>query len=186
MPTATKNATQPEPPAAAVAADAHWAATRDRLRNRSRPIAPLVICDDTDIKKSLENARFVVRRLEAQLDAEPDTDLTKDLESARKDLQEAQKAFDEVAIRLQFQALRRPDFEDMKKRHPPTEEQAEDNYVVNLDTIAPELISASSLDGITPEDAKYYLEEWGEGEAAALFNTAWGVQSNTRMDMGKG
>ncbi|MER6249383.1 hypothetical protein [Streptomyces griseorubiginosus] len=186
MPTA-KNNTAPEPPAAAVAADAHWAATREKLRNRSRPVAPLTICDDLEAKKALENARFLVRSVSAQLESDPDsTDLSKELAAANKTLDAAQEAFDAVAIRLQFQALRRPDFEDMKRRHPPTEEQAEDNYVVNLDTIAPELIAASSLNGITEEDAKYYLEEWGEGEAASLFNTAWNVQSSTRMDMGKG
>jgi len=185
--TATKNNTAPEPPAAALAADAHWAATREKLRNRSRPIAQLTICDDLDVKKTLDNARFAVRSVSAQLEAEPDnTSLAKDLDAANRALEAAQKAFTQVAIQLQFQALRRPDFEDMKRRHPPTEEQAEDSYVVNLDTIAPELIAASSLDGITEEDAKFYLEEWGEGEAAALFNTAWSVQSNTRMDMGKG
>jgi hypothetical protein len=70
--------------------------------------------------------------------------------------------------------------------HPPTEEQAEDNMVVNVETIGPDLIAASSMDGITAQDAAEYLETWSEGEAAALFNTAWGVQGEARMDLGKG
>lgn len=179
--------TKPEPPAAAVAADAHWTATRDKLRNRHRPIAPLTICDDVDVKKALEQARFVVRRIESQLaDSPDDPDLTRDLATANTALEQAQAEFDAVAICLQFQALRRPDFEDLKKRHPPTEEQAEENFVVNVDTLGPELIAAASLDGITVDDAKYYLNEWSEGEASALFNAAWGIQSGVRMDLGKG
>jgi len=185
--TSTRQTSSPEPPPAAVAADAHWAATRERLRNRQRPIAPLTICDDVQIKKALEEAKWIVRRLTSQLETEPDnTDLEKDLETAQKDLDKAQAAFDEVAIVLRFQALRRPDFEDLKKEHPPTEEQAEDSLVVNVETLGPALIAASSLDGITADDAKYYLAEWSEGEASALFNTAWNVQSGTRMDVGKG
>lgn len=186
--TATKTpATKAEPPAAAVAADAHWTATRERLRSRQRPVAPLTICDDVTVKKTLEEAKFVVRRLTAELEASPDdASLTKDMAAAQKALEAAQAAFDEIAIVLRFQAMRRNDFEDLKKRHPPTESQAEDGYIANPDSIGPALIEACSLDGITAEDAAEYLTEWAEGEANALFNTAWSVQTNVRMDLGKG
>lgn len=187
--TTTKNASPatPEPPAAAVAADAHWTATRDKLRNRQRPTASLIICDDPDLKKALDEAKWTVRRITTSLDAEPqDADLKADLTTAQKSLEKAQAAFDQVAIVLRFQALRRPDWEDLKREHPPTEEQAEDNLVVNIDTLGPHLIAASSLDGVTVEDAQYYLDEWSEGEAAALFQTAWNIQSGARMDVGKG
>ena len=186
--TATKTAAvKAEPPAAAVAADAHWTATRERLRSRQRPIAPLTICDDVSVKKALEEAKFVVRRLTAEVEASPDdTTLSKDLTVAQKTLDDAQAAFDEIAIVLRFQAMRRADFEDLKKRHPPTEAQAEDGYIANPDTIGPPLIEACSLDGITAVDAVEYLSEWAEGEANALFNTAWAVQTNVRMDLGKG
>lgn len=179
--------TKPEPPAQAVAADPHWTATRERLRNRQRPIAPLVICDDADVKKALEEAKFLVRRLTASLEATPgDPDLKKDLPTAQQALDAAQADFDDAAIVLRFQALRRPDFEDLKKEHPPTESQAEDGYVINPETLGPILVEASSMDGITADDAKYYLAEWAEGEANALFNTAWNVQSGIRMELGKG
>lgn len=188
--TSTKTAqtqAKTEPPAEAVAADPHWAATREKLRNRHRPTTVLTICDDFDVKKALEDAKFVVRRLEAEQAAEPgDTGLAIDLAAARADLEAAQAAFDEVAIRLTFQAMRRPDFEQLKKDHPPTEADAEDSLAFNIDALAPLLIEASSLDGISAEDAAYYLTEWGEGEASSLFNAAWGVQSHARMDLGKG
>lgn len=187
MTTTKTTPAKPEPPASAVASDAHWTATRERLRNRQRPIANLVICDDTDIKKALEEAKFLVRRLTASLETEPDdADLKKDAAAAQKALEKAQADFDQEAIVLRFQALRRPDWEDLKKEHPPTEEQAEESLVVNVETLGPQLIAASSMDGITVDDAKYFLTEWSEGEASALFNTAWNVQSGARMDVGKG
>lgn len=182
-----RTATVAEPPAAAVAGDAHWAATREKLRSRQRPTAVLTICDDPSVKKALEDARFVLRRIDVGLEETPaDADLKKDRAAAAKALDAAQAVFDEAAIILRFQALRRPDFEDMKRRHPPTESQAEDGFAVNVESIGPELIAAASLDGITVDDAKFYLEEWAEGEASALFGTAWNVQSNARMDAGKG
>ncbi len=186
--TTTKNTTTvAEPPTAAVAADAHWTATRDRLRNRQRPTTSLVICDDPDVKKTLEEAKWTVRRLTTSLEAAPDdTDLAADLNTATTALARAQAAFDEIAIVLRFQALRRPDWEDLKRNHPPTEDQAEESLVVNVETLAPHLIAASSLDGITTEDAAYFLTEWSEGEASSLFNAAWNIQSGTRMDVGKG
>lgn len=185
--TATTTPAKPEPPAQAVAADAHWAATREKLRNRNRPVSSLTICDDLDIKKALEDAKFIVRRLEVQLtDSPDDPELKKDMATATASLAQAQEAFDAVAIRLRFQALRRPDLEDLKKAHPPTEEQAEDNFVFNVETFGPELIAAASLDGITVEDARYYLEEWSDGETNALFSAAWSIQSGARMDLGKG
>ncbi|MGW2739127.1 hypothetical protein ACWC4D_33620 [Streptomyces sp. NPDC001288] len=183
--TSTQN--KPEPPAAAVAADPHWTATRERLRNRQRPIASLVICDDADVKKALEDAKFLVRNLTAQAEASPDdTVLKKDLVAAQVTLAKAQQAFDETAIVLRFQALRRPDWEDLKREHPPTEEQAEDGLAVNIDTLGPPMVAASSLDGITADDAAYFLTEWSDGECNALFNTAWNIQSGIRMDAGKG
>ena len=183
----TSTQTKPEPPVAAVAADPHWTATRERLMNRQRPTASLVICDDPDVKKAFEDAKFVVRSLTAQAEASPDdADLKKDLVSAQVELAKAQKAFDEIAIVLRFQALRRPDWEDLKRQHPPTEDQAEDNLAVNVDTLGPEMVAASSLDGITVDDAKNFFNEWSDGEVNTLFNTVWNVQSGIRMDVGKG
>lgn len=189
---ATKSAqSSPKPPAAAVAAavaaDPHWAATQERLRNRTRPVKALTICDDLEVKNSLETARHLLRRAQSQLADQPnDANLQNVAKAAEADVAAAQEAFDAVAIVLRFQALRRPDFEDLKKAHPPTEAQAEDGDEYNVETLGPELIAAASLDGITVDDAVGYLTDWAEGEAAMLFNTAWFVQSDTRMDLGKG
>lgn len=179
--------TKPEPPQNAVDRDPHWAATRERLRARQRPVLKMTICDDQDVKQRLGAAQYTERRARAAAEADPtDTDLKKALKSAEAETKAAQEAFDEAAIVLRFQALRRPDFEALKKAHPASEEQAEDGLAFNPETLGPELIAASSLDGITVDEAAEYLTDWSEGEAAQLFDTAWQVQGETRADLGKG
>ncbi|MFF2731775.1 hypothetical protein ACFVS9_28190 [Streptomyces sp. NPDC058008] len=183
----TKPATAPAPPAAAVAKDAHWAAQRDRLRNRTRPTVALTICDDVDAKATLESARYALRRIRAEAEDRPgDTTGPVAVARAEQDLAEAQAAFDEVAIVLRFRALSRLEFEALKKAHPATEEQAEDGHDLNVESLAPELIAKSSADGMTVDDAREYLDTWSEAEANALFNAAWNVQETARMDLGKG
>lgn len=180
-------ATKAEPPQAAVDRDPHWTATRSRLAARQRPIATMTICDDQAVKDQLATAQYIERRAKATVDDNPgDKDFKRLHAAAVKELDAAQKAFDEAAIVLRFQALRRPDFEALKRAHPATEEQAEDGLAFNPETLGPELIAASSLDGITVEEATEYLIEWAEGEASQLFDTAWNVQGETRADLGKG
>jgi hypothetical protein len=178
---------KPSPPQNAVDRDPHWTATRARLAARQRPIAKMTICDDQQVKDRLATAQYTERRARAALELESaDKDLKKALAAAEAELEAAQQAFDEAAIVLRFQALRRPDFEALKKAHPATEEQAEDGMQFNPETLGPELIAAASLDGITVEEATEYLTDWSEGEAAQLFDTAWQVQGETRADLGKG
>lgn len=179
--------TKPAPPANAVAKDAHWSASLERLRNRQRPTATLTICDDQDVKQRLSYAKQTERNAQAHAEAYPqDANGARLLEDAKAALAAAQEAYDTEAIVLRFQALERPHWEALRKAHPPTEEQADDGIAVNVEALAPELISAASVDGITVEDAKAFLDTWGEGEAAQLFQTAWDLQNHSRMDLGKG
>lgn len=180
-------ARKPEPPQAAVAQDAHWSATRERLRNRVRPTATLTICDDHQAKKARAEAEVKLRYAQANRDEDPTaTGVAAAVAAAQAAMDTAQAAFDEAAIVLRFQALPRPEFEALKRAHPATEEQAEEGNTLNIETFAPELIAASSLDGITEEEAREYLDTWSEGEAAALFQTAFSLQGETRLDVGKG
>ncbi|MET8585740.1 hypothetical protein ABZX39_33455 [Streptomyces collinus] len=179
--------TKPAPPRNAVDRDPHWTATRERLARRQRPIAKMTICDNQTVKDNLATVQYAERRARALAEDSPsDKDLQELHKAAQAELEEAQKAFDAAAIVLRFQALRRPDFESLKKAHPATEEQAEDGMAFNPETLGPELIAAASLDGITVEEAAEYLTDWSEGEAAQLFDTAWNVQGETRADLGKG
>ncbi|MEU9849261.1 hypothetical protein [Streptomyces sp. NPDC047985] len=185
--TTARKTTAPTPPSAAVAADAHWAATRERLRSRSRPTVRLTICDDHDAKESLAEARFVHQQAQDAADRAPEDEAAKaTLRAAATSLTKAQAAVDKASIVLRFQALDRKTYKELLAAHPPTEDQAEDGYAFNLDTLGPVLIAASSLDGITEEDAAEFLDDWSQAEAEALLNAAFGVQREERMDLGKG
>lgn len=179
--------TPTDPPAAAVAKDAHWSATRERLNARKRPTATLTICDDHEIKQGLAKAKFMHQRATAQAEESPDQpDTGKTVADAQAALNKAQQAFDETAVVLRFQALDRESFEALKAEHPPTEEQAEDGAEWNIDTWGPALVAASSLDGMTAEDAAHYMRTWSPNEAVELYDAAFGVQAVSRMDLGKG
>lgn len=177
----------PTPPAAAVAADAHWAATRERLMARARPVLKLTICDDDEAKQAVANARFAERQAKSEAERAPEDEAAQAAHrAAATALDEAQAALDAVSIPLRFQALDRKTYKALLAAHRPTEEQAEDGYEFNVDTLGPILIAASSLDGITEEDAQTYLDTWATSEAQALLNTAFAVQREERMDLGKG
>ncbi|MFB7867360.1 hypothetical protein [Streptomyces sp. NPDC056069] len=159
----------------------------ERARARQRPVLKMTICDDTAIKAALDLAQHTLRRAKAEAADRPgDPVIAEAVALAETQLAQAQAAFDAEAYDLRFQALQRVDFEALKKKHPPTEAQAEDGFEFNVDTFGPELISKASLDELTVDDAKSFLETWAEAEAAQLFNTAWGVQQETRADVGKG
>lgn len=190
--TATKaKAEQPAPPPAAVAADAHWAAKMERLRNRSLPERTLKICDNDDAKDALDRAHRAEYLLKAQVeDVKPGESVPDDLQAglarATEVLAAAQAAVDAETIELRFRGLPRPQYEALLKAHPPTEKQAEDGEPWNTETFAPELVAASSADGMSLEDAEYFLTTWTAAEANALFNAAYGVQQLDRSDLGKG
>lgn len=160
---------------------------RERALARTRPTLTMTICDDPEVKLALESARYALRRVKAEAADHPgDAEYAAAVTRAEQDVQQAQEAFDAVAIVLRFEALPRPAFEALKKAHPPTEAQAEDGFEVNIETLAPELIATASLDDLTVDDARTFLDTWAEGEAALLFSTAWQVQGETRADVGKG
>ena len=176
-----------EPPADAVAKDPHWASTLERLRNRNRPTVKLTICDNQAAKDALATAQYNERRIKATAEADPGSaEAKKAIRAAEAEVKKAQAAVDKDSIVLTFRALERTAFDDLKKAHPATEEQAEDGYDWNLDTFGPALVAAASVDGITVEDAAMFLETWSDAEAAALFQAAWDVQHESRMDLGKG
>ncbi|MEU8101743.1 hypothetical protein [Streptomyces rubiginosohelvolus] len=175
------------PPAAAVAADAHWEAKLAKLRARTRPTVTLTICDDEDLKQEAATARFMEQKAKAAAEAAPsDKTLQAAAIEAEKRLAEAQAALDEASIPLRFQALPRDAYKELVAAHPPTEEQVGEGYDYNPDTMGPILIATACLDPITEEDARTFLTEWSQGEAESLLKVALSVQRKERMDMGKG
>lgn len=187
--TATKQAV-PEPPASAVALDAHWAAKRERLRQRQAATAVLRVCDDDDLKATRDEAARARRMTHAQLENETTEAgrerAQKALDAAEQALTGAEQAVDDATITLTFRGLPRREYEALIKAHPPTEEQAEDGDAWNTETFAPALVAASSVDGMTTEDAEFFLAEWSAAEARRLYDAAMGVQQTNRLDLGKG
>ncbi|MFW3477345.1 hypothetical protein [Streptomyces microflavus] len=185
--TTTRKTPSTTPPPAAVANDAHWAAKRERLLARTRPMLRLTICDDPDAKQAVSDAQNDEKQARYLADRRPDDKAAQDAhQAAEAKLAEAQSALDAVSIVLSFQALDRKTYRALLAAHRPTEEQAGEGYDFNVDTLGPIMIAASSLDGITEEDAATFLDTWSENEAQALLNTAFRVQREERMDLGKG
>ncbi|MFF2864502.1 hypothetical protein ACFVSX_32060 [Streptomyces rubiginosohelvolus] len=175
------------PPAAAVAADAHWEAKLAKLRARTRPTVTLTICDDEDLKKAAATARILDQDAQNTAEQNPRDKTAQD--AARRtaaSLETAQAALDEASVRLRFQALPRTAFRELLAAHPPTEEQVDKGYDHNPDTMAPVLIAAASLDPLTEEDAAQFLADWSQAEGERLYAAALRVQQTDRMDLGKG
>ncbi len=118
---------------------------RERLLARQRPTLKMTICDDLQVKTDLDIARFELRKAKSAATDDPkNPNLTAAVAAAEQNVQIAQEAFDAAAIILRFEALPRPAFEELKKKHPPTEAQAEEGTALNFETLAPELIAAAS------------------------------------------
>lgn len=186
MTTSSKTTTRPQPPAAALAADAHWAAKMQRLRERKLAEATFVVCDDPAIRTRYTQASRAADLADTYLKSNPkDADAQHDADTARRERDEAKAAYDEVSIPIRFRALPRPAFEALFKAHPASEDDQENGKEFGPGYPAA-LIAAASVDGMTETEAQELLDTWSLSEANALFNAAMGVQDTTRADLGKG
>lgn len=184
--TTTKNSTRPEPPAAAVAADAHWAAKMERLRARQLAETTFVICDDPDVRTRHQRTKNALELAQAYVKDHPDdTDAAADLAAAQTAFDEAKSAYDQVAIVLRFRALPRTALEALYQQHRASEADSDEGKQW-ADSFPAALIAAASVDGMSEGDAKELLASWSLAEADAMFNAAYSVQNTTRADLGKG
>lgn len=170
-----------------------WDALRKRLDSIKLPTATFTICEDPDLRHNLNRAKSEHEQAHALLaaltnDTDPDvkTLRQKAADRAADDLDKAQKAYDKASVTLRFTALERKALEDLQKKHPPTEEEEADGAEFHMDTFAPALISAASMDGMPLEDAQHFLNTWATADAQALWRAAWGIQHQQRTDLGKG
>lgn len=185
--TATKNTrTAPEPPAAALSTDAHWAAKMQRLRARQLAQETFWVCDDQQVRERHLRAQRAFDMAQAYAKNNPsDTDGATELARATTERDEAKAAYEQVAIPLAFRALPREALEALYKQHKPSEAEAEDGAQW-ASTFPAALIAAASVDGMTEQEAQELLDTWSLAEANAMFNAAHGVQNTTRADLGKG
>ena len=186
MPTNTANATKPQPPAAAVAADAHWAAKMERLRARQLAETTFVICDDPDVRTRYQRTKNALDLAQAYAKDHPDdTEAASELAATQAAFNEAKSAYDQVAIVLRFRALPRTALEALYKQHQASEADFDEGKQW-ADSFPPALIAAASVDGMSEDDARELLASWSLAEADAMFNAAYSVQNTTRADLGKG
>ncbi|MFD7639581.1 hypothetical protein ACFV4P_02915 [Kitasatospora sp. NPDC059795] len=196
-----------EPPAAAVAADAHWRAKMARLRARRLPERTVRICDDdaaklavTDAQLKLAKARAEARtaaagggvdggRGGAEVEGHPQVVIARSL------LATAEQALSDATVEVTFRALPRPVWETLLREHAPTEEQADKGMDYNVETFPAALLAAShverdgtgaEVDGMSEDDAQVLLDEWSDADAKVLFTGAMFVNQHTRADLGKG
>lgn len=180
-------ATRPEPPAAAVAQDAHWAAKMARLKSRRLAEQPIRLFDDPADKDALDTARTEADRAARFARDNPgDPDLAKEAEAAAKALQDLTARLDEVSVQLVFRALPGKRYEHLQAEYPPTEEQEADGWGFNADTFPPVLIAAACTDPMTVEEAQELLEAWGPADQVDVFAAAQAAQQKRRSDLGKG
>ncbi|MCA1220249.1 hypothetical protein [Streptomyces sp. 8L] len=178
--------TKTEPPAQAVAQDAHWAAKMERLRQRKLAEAVFTVCDDLDVATAHQRAVRDHANAAEYLKANPgDEDAKRDADRSQQVLDEATAAYEDASVALRLRALPRPAFEGLLDKHKPTEE---DEALGRewAETFHAALISAASVDGMTVDEAQELLDTWSLSESRSLFNAAYGVQATMRTDLGKG
>ncbi|WP_327356324.1 hypothetical protein [Streptomyces sp. NBC_01304] len=193
----TETKPSPAPSAKAVARDAHWASKLARLRARQLPEYTLVICDDQEAKRHLDEMLRELARCR-MADAENGRAHSDATAKAEEEVESAQEFFDNVSVELTFKALPRPILDGLIKRFPPTEAQAEDGDAWNPETFPAALIAAAhierddernAVEGMSDEDAQDLLDSWPVAESNALFAAAWQAQQIVRtstVDLGKG
>ncbi|MFI1830706.1 hypothetical protein ACH41E_30355 [Streptomyces sp. NPDC020412] len=168
-------------------AEAAWVAKMERLRRRVRPRKQLRICDDDALRTTVAVAEKSAERARFLAEAAPDDErAARHAAKEEAALQAARDELDAASDFLTFLALPRPALEDLIAAHPPTAQQAEEGAVFNPDTFPAALIAASSLDGMSEKEAAELLTTWSTPDANALWEAAWQVQQETRIDLGKG
>ena len=101
-------------------------------------------------------------------------------------LAKAEAARDACFHRIQFRHLPLDDFDALVKLHPPTDEQAKDQWAWNPDTFNYALLEHATIDGdLTAAEWQAELEDdarWTPADARQLVNMALASQRQTLAD----
>jgi hypothetical protein len=170
-----------------------WAALEKRLNDLPKPTRTLALCADADLRDRYQAAVQTHTRADEYLkslgkDADKDARalVEKKVKEAQDQLDEVKPEYDAQTVYLTFQALERDHLERLLAEHPATEEDEEKGTDFHFDTFAPELISASSVDGMPVEYAANALKKWSLSDSDDLWGAAWSAQRRKRTDLGKG
>ena len=157
-----------------------------RLRNRPLPVQLLRICDDKELCGRLAEVEQAAERARFLAEAAPNDEALADrVTEAGQALEAVRAEWESASIVLTFRALPGPLLEELLTAHPPTDAQANEGAAFNPDTFAPVLIAASCTDGMSETDADELLECWSAPDRNALWEAAWQVQQQSRVDVGK-
>jgi hypothetical protein len=172
-----------------------WDELAKQLDELEKPVRTFKLCKDTAVRERYltaqqtadESARYLKQApRDGSYDAEALDLLEKQAKEAKTELAAAQKAYDAQTITLRFTALERKKLEKLQAQHPASEDDEERGDDYAMDSFAPALISAASLDGMPVEAARTYLDTWAPGDARDLWQAAWTIQHQKRTDLGKG
>jgi hypothetical protein len=92
---------------------------------------------------------------------------------------------DPVALQMKFQAMGGKDYDKLIEAHPPTASQKRQNASFNIDTFAPALIAAVSLEprlSVEQAEQLWISPDWSGGEASSLYLNAQRV-CNSGLDV---
>lgn len=149
---------------------------------------------DGELDTRLDQLRTQIRRAKARELADPQG-LATQVPLLETDLGRLTVEADEATTEFTFQAISRTALEDLKRNHPPSEEQwlrykesvndlpvlvALQQNPPEFDwlTMAPALLAACAVDPkMTRDEAQVLWDELSDAEAAQLFNAAWGVNA---------
>lgn len=92
---------------------------------------------------------------------------------------------DAVSLKMKFQALGGKDYDKLLEAHPPTAAQKRQNASFNIDTFAPALIAAVSLEprlSVEQAEQLWTSSDWSGGEVSSLYMNAQRV-CNSGLDV---
>ena len=159
-----------------------------------RPVAKkLPVCMDSDLSDEVIRLQALKTQTDERMFAFPNsTVLAQAQEDAAKALAAAEAAAAEVTVEFRFAAIPRVELDAMigLPEHRPTEAHQEKHRAAckreglkfkalefNPETFPPALIAACCLHPeLTLEQATEIWEQWGDGEAATVFDQAWSTQ----------
>lgn len=149
---------------------------RERLLGRPRPMAtyPLRIDDDTEARKSVEQARTLLRILQMQGETAEETAVRK----ATKDLAKAEAALAACYEKVTLRAMPPEDFEALIGEHKPRE--GSEDQVWNLDTFPRACLLACVDSDLTEAEWQQVMKEvLSQAELGELANAA--IRVNVRV-----
>lgn len=169
-----------------------WDDLEKRLDGVEKPVQTFKLCRDAGVRERFHEARYANERAQQEVkDLPKDTDpdaraiYVQQAKEAATEHAAAKKAYDADVIVLRFAALERKHLERLQSQNPPNEDDEAAGREYAMDSFAPALISAASLDGMPVTAAQRYLDTWHTADAAALWQAAWSIQHQKRTDLGK-